>query len=56
MVVDRDGVSLSELAAQISDLRLQAEGHVQALSHIHARLRLLETDMVRRQRPPEDWE
>ena len=56
MVVDEDGVSLTQLAAQIADLRQQAEGHMQALSHLHGQLGLLEMEMVRRQQPPEDWE
>ena len=54
--MDDDGVSLTQLAAQIADLRSKAEGHVHALSYLHAQLRLLEAEMVKRQQPPEDWE
>ena len=56
MVVDTDGVSLTQLAGQIADLRSKAQAHVHSLSHIHAQLRLLEAEMVKRQQPPEDWE
>jgi hypothetical protein len=55
-MMDDDGVSLTQLAAQIADLRQQAEGHMQALSHLHGQLGMLEMEMVRRQQPPEDWE
>ena len=54
--MDRDDVSLTDLATQIADARAQAEAHAQALSHLHARLAVLETEMLKRQRPPEDWE
>lgn len=49
-------VSLTVLASQIADLRGKAEAHAHALSHLHAQLRDLEHEMLRRQKPPEDWE
>ena len=49
-------VSLTTLASQIADLRAKAEAHAHALSHLHGQLRELEGEMLRRQRPPEDWE
>jgi hypothetical protein len=56
LMTDENIVSLTTLASQIADLRAKAEAHAHALSHLHGQLRELEGEMLRRQRPPEDWE